>query len=198
MIAERVILSIRVPKEIEPGPGPIVAEQIFSAIHSIQDDFPWYKRLFGLRGSRISFEISHTKRHIRFLVNCERRYKNLIEGQIYAHYPNVEIFEEEDYIQEKVESLEVKSPLSSAQGEGASQELVPNTSVGPKVANSGKFQNVPSARTILATELYMVDPVIFPIKRYPQFEDKLTRLAADPMAGQIHGNFKDRQPGAFR
>ena len=183
MIAERVILSIRVPKEIEPGPGPIVAEQIFSAIHSIQDDFPWYKRLFGLRGSRISFEISHTKRHIRFLVNCERRYKNLIEGQIYAHYPNVEIFEEEDYIQEKVESLEVKSPLSSAQGEGASQELVPNTSVGPKVANSGKFQNVPSARTILATELYMVDPVIFPIKRYPQFEDKLTRLAADPMAG---------------
>lgn len=135
----RVVLSIKVPKEIEPGPGPIVAEQIFSAIHSLQEDLPWTKRFLGMRGSRISLEIIHHKRHIRFLVTCDRRYRNLIESQIYAHYPNVEIFEEPDYVE--------------------------------------------SVRPLVATELRLANPVLYPIKRYPQFEDRLTRLAADPIAG---------------
>lgn len=140
-LSERTILCIRVPKEIEPGPGPIVAEQIYSSLHAIRQEIPWYKALFGVRGEQISLEIIHQKRHIRFLVTCPVNYKNLIEGQIYAHYPNVEIFEENDYIRDETET------------------------------------------NIVGTELTFTDPDVYPIKRYPQFEDKLTRMAADPMAG---------------
>ena len=140
-LSERTILCIRVPKEIEPGPGPIVAEQIYSSLHAIRQNIPWYKALYGVRGEQISLEIIHQKRHIRFLVTCPVNYKNLIEGQIYAHYPNVEIFEEDDYIRDETET------------------------------------------NIVGTELTFTDPDVYPIKRYPQFEDKLTRMAADPMAG---------------
>lgn len=135
---DRVIFGVRVPKEIEPGPGPILAEQIFAAIHAIREELPWYHRILGHRSEPVSCEIVHQKRSIRFMVTCPSQYKNLIEGQIYAHYPNVEIFEEEDYMSE---------------------------------------------RSIVGTELRLSDPIVYPIKRYPQFEDKLTRIAADPMAG---------------
>ena len=174
--SQRAILCIRVPKEIEPGPGPIVAEQIYSAIHAIQENVPWYKRLFGVRGDQVSLEIIHQKRHIRFLVTCPAPYKNLIEGQIYAHYPNVEIFEEEDYIHEE-NDIEISLPIGT--GEPSDSKTVTKKE-DPK---KGNFIKLSQKQAIVGTELAFSDPDVYPIKRYPQFEDKLTRMAADPMAG---------------
>jgi hypothetical protein len=181
-LSDRAILSIRVPKEIEPGPGPIVAEQIFSAIHGIQEKVPWYKRLLGIRGERVSLEVIHSRKHIRFIVTVQRKYKNLIESQIYAHYPNVEIFEEEDYIREDIDqSVEVRAPEGKSAPKGSKALAKQSKSV--KSREKGKFTRLSQQQSIVGTELTHTDPMVFPIKRYPQFEDKLTRVAADPMAG---------------
>jgi hypothetical protein len=157
-----------------------MAEQIFSAMHSIHEEIPWYKRLLGIRGQSVSLEIIHHKKHIRFLVTCPVQYKNLIEGQIYAHYPNVEIFEEEDYIRTEVPT-EVRSPVTPTQ----SKEIVPTQDKTPATnANAkGSFQKVLQKRPLVVAELHFSDPDPYPIKRYAQFEDRLTRVAADPMAG---------------
>ncbi|MBT7703535.1 type IV secretory system conjugative DNA transfer family protein, partial [Candidatus Peregrinibacteria bacterium] len=45
------------------------------------------------------------------------------------------------------------------------------------------FKKMTVTRPLVAVELTQSDPVMFPIKRYPQFEDRMTRLAADPIAG---------------
>jgi hypothetical protein len=40
-----------------------------------------------------------------------------------------------------------------------------------------------TAQNAVGTELILEDPVIYPIKRYAQFEDKLARVPVDPIAG---------------
>ncbi|MFA5842357.1 MAG: DUF87 domain-containing protein [Candidatus Gracilibacteria bacterium] len=174
----RTILSIKVPKEIEPGPGPIMAEQIFLALHSIHEEQAWYKRLFGVRGGSISLEIIHQKRHIKFIVTCPTHYRNLVEGQIYAHYPNVEIFEEDDYIQDKIEPLEMGKP-QPVQGKKA----LTTASKAESLRKGKDFKTVKQDRPIYGAEIRLTGPAIIPIKRYPQFEDRLTRISADPIAG---------------
>lgn len=130
------VFEIRVSKLNESG--PIVAEQIFSALHGVlhkRSIFDWFR---GRKTPRISFEIANTQKNIKFFAWFPSKLKNLIEGQIYAQYPDIEIAEIKDYAKE---------------GEG------------------------------YYAELGFSDPDIYPIKRYPQFEDKLTRVATDPIAG---------------
>ncbi|MEK7172003.1 MAG: hypothetical protein AAB739_03785, partial [Patescibacteria group bacterium] len=43
--------------------------------------------------------------------------------------------------------------------------------------------NAPEAKNAMSAILTFEDPVIYPIKRYTQFEDKLTRTAVDPISG---------------
>lgn len=190
--SKRVVLSIKVPKEIEPGPGPIAAEQIFSAIHSIYEGVPWYKKVLGIRGERVSFEIIHRKKHIRFLVTCPTRYKPLIAGQIYAHYPNVEIFEEPDYIETTQTPMELRTPGGK---EKSDEKAVSTKEESLAMRTGGNFKKVNNKRVMVSTELSQTDPAPYPIKRYPQFEDRMTRIAADPMAGITSSLSKLNNPG---
>lgn len=178
--SKRVVLSIKVPKEIEPGPGPIAAEQIFAALHSIYEKVPLYKRVLGIRGDRVSFEIVNRKKHIRFYVSTPTKYKTLIEGQIYAHYPNVEIFEEEDYVDLSEQPIEIKNKETAPK---STKKDISTKEQSLAMRTGGDFKRVDDTRTIVSTELKQTDPVPYPIKRYPQFEDRMTRIAADPMAG---------------
>jgi hypothetical protein len=141
-VEKKTVLHISVPKEIECG--PIVAEQIFSTIHGVYRGMSFWKRLFGFKQDAISFEIANIDRTIRFFVAFPDKLRNLVEGQIYAQYPDAEILEVEDYAMKK------DNPM---------------------------FKNAVGA------ELGFTDANIFPIKRYTQFEDKLTRVAVDPLAG---------------
>ena len=134
------VLQVRVAKENESG--PIVAEQIYATLHGIQHDFTFWQKLQGYSSDNVSFEIASVDRSIKFYVAFPERLRNLVEGQIYAQYPDVEIEDCYDY--------------------------------------SG---NVKNAANAIGTELKFSDSDVYPIKRYPQFEDKLTRLAIDPMAG---------------
>jgi hypothetical protein len=139
---KQVVLQISVPKELESG--PIVAEQMFSALHGVYRKIGFWKFLRGHTQDSISFEIANIGRTIRFFVSFPSKLRNLVEGQVYAQYPDAEIVEVEDY------------------------------------AVKGKGKDFSYA---IGAELTLTDADIYPIKRYTQFEDKLTRIAVDPLAG---------------
>jgi len=91
-----VVVQIRVPKENEKF-GPIVAEQIFSTLHGIQAKFGLIKRLQGYSSDNVSFELTNVDRVIRFNAAFPEKLRNLVEGQIYAQYADVEISDCTDY-----------------------------------------------------------------------------------------------------
>lgn len=134
------IVQVRVAKENESG--PIVAEQIYATLHGIQTSFTFLQKLQGYSSDNVSFEIASIGRSIKFYVAFPETLRNLVEGQIYAQYPDVEIEDCNDY--------------------ALAPEYAENT---------------------ISTELKFIDSDVFPIKRYSQFEDKLTRVAVDPIAG---------------
>ncbi len=137
---EYTILEVRVSKENESG--PIVAEHIFSTLHGIQKKFSFWQKLAGYSSDHVSFEIASIGRSIRFYVAFPEKLRNLVEGQIYAQYPDVEIADCTDY-----------------------------TGNSPNIANA------------MGVNLKLFETDVFPIKRYSQFEDKLQKVAVDPMAG---------------
>ena len=134
------ILEIRVSKENESG--PIVAEHIFSTLHGIQKKFSFWQKLAGYSSDHVSFEIASIGRFIKFYVSFPEKLRNLVEGQIYAQYPDVEISDCEDY-----------------------------------VSASRHVENA------VGVNLKLIESDVFPIKRYSQFEDKLHKMAVDPIAG---------------
>lgn len=91
-----VVVQIRVPKDNEKN-GPIVAEQIFSTLHGIQAKFGFFKKLQGYSSDNVSFELTNVDRVIRFNVAFPEKLRNLVEGQIYAQYADVEISDCVDY-----------------------------------------------------------------------------------------------------
>ncbi|MEK7545280.1 MAG: DUF87 domain-containing protein [Patescibacteria group bacterium] len=142
------VLMIRVSKDNELG--PIVSEQILSTFHSIRWKVSFWKKLLGYSGDQISLEIANIDHSIRFYAVFPKKLRNLVEGQIYAQYTDVEIEEVEDYTQ--------KWKLSP--------ELLQNAA---------------------GIEFHLTDPVFDPIKRYPQFEDRISGVYADPIAGVTAG-----------
>lgn len=91
-----IVLEMQVPKESEIG--PIAAEHIFATFHGIQSDFSFWQKLKGASSPSISLEIASIANQIKFFVAFPSRLRNLIEGQIYAQYPDVEIKEVRDYV----------------------------------------------------------------------------------------------------
>ncbi len=134
------VLQVRVSKENETG--PIVMENMFATLHGIQKKFNFFQKLRGYSSDHVSFELASIERNIKFYVAFPANLRNLVEGQIYAQYPDVEIEDCLDY------------------------------------AYKAKF-----SQNAVGVELKLTDADVFPIKRYSQFEDKLTRVAVDPIAG---------------
>lgn len=89
------VVQVRVPKENEAG--PMVAEQIFATMHGIQTRFSIWERLRGFSSDHVSFEVASVGRTIKFYAAFPEKLRNLVEGQIYANYPDVEIEDCKDY-----------------------------------------------------------------------------------------------------
>jgi len=178
------ILSIRVSKENETG--PIVAEQIFSTIHSISRKISFWERLNGISQDQVSFEIANVDRNIRFYVQFPSRLRNLVEGQIYAQYPNVEIVEAKDYAGPS--GVAISTGSESNQSEGRESKSLVKAGTGilkTGLADNGadkQFVAVDEFKNAIAAELSLIDPDFLPIKRYPQFEDKKAKVSMDPLA----------------
>lgn len=171
------VLSVRVAKDNETG--PIVAEQIFSTIHGIARKISFWERLRGYAQDQVSFEIANIGRSIRFFVHFPSKLRNLVEGQIYAQYPNVEIVEVQDYSMPSEVEVQEKSL-----GTESEKAIVPAGKVPAMKSHVDEnFITINQYKHAVGLELALADPDIFPIKRYPQFEDKKAKVSLDPLAG---------------
>lgn len=168
-----VVLLIRVPKDNETG--PLVAEQIFSTIHSVVNDLSLLDRLKGLSPEKVSFEIANVGRSIRFYAYFPAKFRNLVEGQIYAQYPFVEIDEVKDYT--LVENIEISQQPQNT-GEGRDKDLVKY-----KATSELKFKSVDPFKDAVGAEISLTHKDFYPIKQYNQFEDKSTGMNVDPLSG---------------
>lgn len=100
-----VLLEIRIPKEVMKTPKS--AEQIFSGIAGTQTAGNLIDQMIRGRVQEwFSFEIVGRGGYIHFYVYTQRMFRNLIESNVYAQYPEAEISEAEDYTKElNVEGL---------------------------------------------------------------------------------------------
>ncbi len=152
-----IVLAVRVPKENELG--PIAAEQILTTFHSINKELSFFDMLLGRMPEQISLEIANINNVMSFYVVCPLRLRNLVEGQIYAQYPSVEIERVEDYSDSRYGRLMKKR--------GGTEDA----------DRYAFFENG------VGVEMELEGPDFDPIKRYPQFEDRIARVYVDPMAG---------------
>lgn len=63
---------------------------------------PWFR-----------FEIAHIQGRIRFFFVVEKNYRGLLEGQLYAHYPNIEITETTDYISDTSRLIATQAEMAN-------------------------------------------------------------------------------------
>ena len=174
---ESVVLRVAVSKTNERG--PIVAEQIYAALHGLEGNYTWVDYMLGRPKPRISMEIASVNNLIQFFIWTPKRYRNVIESQIYAQYPDVEIEEVEDYAKEAFAVYEVGVPEVSEPPSGSTELVEYETKAGVLEAKP----HAKAKRAAVTAELSLTEAAIYPVKRYPQFEDKLTRLATESIAG---------------
>lgn len=94
-----VLLAIDVPPENMQTPKAV--EQMFSHLAGAYEE-PNIADKFrsGFKQRWFSFEIISIEGYIQFLVRTEERFRDLLEGAIYAQYPGAEIIEVEDYTED--------------------------------------------------------------------------------------------------
>ena len=93
-----VLLEIKPPAEIKKTPRAM--EQFFAGLHGAQRTINWKDRnLEGQVQEWFSLELISQNGEIHFFVRTLSKYRNLIEAQIYAQYPETEIVEVGDYVQ---------------------------------------------------------------------------------------------------
>lgn len=90
-----VILEIRVPKETFKSPlaMEIVLNSLVTSIPSNAYDKYWK----GKVQDWFSLEMVSLEGHIKFFIRTSSVYKDVIEAQLYAQYPDIEIYEVPDY-----------------------------------------------------------------------------------------------------
>lgn len=95
---EWVLLEIKVPREVNKSPKGM--EQVFAALYGIfLGPVRWQDKFFkGKVPDWFSFEMAGTGGDIHFYVRTQTKYRNLVESQIYAQYPDAELAEVEDYL----------------------------------------------------------------------------------------------------
>jgi hypothetical protein len=90
-----VLLEIKIPKETNKS--PLAMEIFFTSLY--QTGSATTKEAFSLGKVRpwFSFEIASIDGEVRFFIWALKKWRNLIEAQLYAQYPTIEIYEAEDY-----------------------------------------------------------------------------------------------------
>jgi hypothetical protein len=93
---EYVFLAITVPIESEKNPSSM--EQVFAGLYGIESVPNFVENYFkGEVQPEISLELVGINGHIRFLIRTPEMFRDLVEANVYAQYPDAEITEVEDY-----------------------------------------------------------------------------------------------------
>jgi len=93
-----IVLEIKPPKDSERSPK--IMEQVFAGLWGIFGTVAtkYEKYIKGKIQDYMSFEIVGLNGEIHFLIRTLSKYRNLVESQIYSQYPQAEIREVEDYV----------------------------------------------------------------------------------------------------
>ena len=95
-----VLLEVRIPQEIEKTPKTM--ELFFMAMYetgSVEYNETYWD---GKMRPWFSYEIASFGGEIHFYIWTFSKYRNVLEAQVYAQYPTVEIVEADDYAKKKV------------------------------------------------------------------------------------------------
>ncbi len=93
-----VLLELRVPKDVIKTPKSM--ENIFSTFHATRMSVSDFKKKY-IKGEMqlwLSLEIVGNGGGISFYIRTPEQFRNLVEAQIYAQYPNAELIETQDYV----------------------------------------------------------------------------------------------------
>ncbi len=102
-----VLLEMSFPKEAVKSPKAM--EQIFSGLHAVEKKLKFKdKYIKGEFPNWFSIEILGDGGRIKILIRTPEKYRNLVESQIFAQYPEAEISEAEDYIDELPANIPTK------------------------------------------------------------------------------------------
>ena len=94
-----ILLELRLSKDVQRTPK--AAEQIFAGLHAVFSNGLNFKDKWKdgkFFEDHFSFEIVNIEGDLHFYIKTMAGYKNLIEAQIYAQYPDAEIAEADDYL----------------------------------------------------------------------------------------------------
>ncbi len=93
---KRILLEIKLPKEITKS--PLAMETFLIGLHQTGREGTWYAKFWeGKTRPWFSLEMISIEGVVRFFIWTEAAFKNIIEAQLYAQYPTVEIYEASDY-----------------------------------------------------------------------------------------------------
>lgn len=91
------LLEIKLPKEVQKTPKAM--EQVFAGLHGVEGEPNFVEKWFqGETPDWFTLEIISKGGELHFLIRTLEDYRNLVEAQIYAQYPDAEITEVEDYV----------------------------------------------------------------------------------------------------
>jgi hypothetical protein len=91
-----ILLEIKLPKEIHKT--PLAMELVFNALYQSTSPPQWWDKYWkGKVKDWFSLEMVSIDGHVKFFIRTSTVYKNIIEAQMYAQYPDVEMYEVPDY-----------------------------------------------------------------------------------------------------
>jgi len=94
---EWVLLEVKIPRDVSKTPEAM--EQVFAGLQGMYWGFdPWEIWWQGLQHDYAVFELVSIGGQTRFFVRIPAFYRNAVESQVYAQYPEAEVAEAEDYM----------------------------------------------------------------------------------------------------
>jgi hypothetical protein len=118
-----VLLEIRIPKEVTKSPAAM--EMVFTSLHQKAGSTYHDTFLNGKIRPWFSFELVSIEGKVRFFVWTWPKFKNLLEAQIYAQYPTIEITEVKDDYTKKFEMTSGKYSLFGVQFQSSNEHVFP-------------------------------------------------------------------------
>lgn len=94
---QRILLEIKLPPEVLKTPKAM--ENVLVGFHGAHSDLGWFDYWFkGESQDSYSLELMGTNGELRFYIRCIDKKRNFVESRIFAQYPDAEIHEVPDYM----------------------------------------------------------------------------------------------------
>lgn len=92
-----VVLAVDVPRDTEQT--PVGMEAIFNQLEGAHGTFTWWEQHWvGNFQEWLAFEIVSIDGYVQYVVRVQKDLRDLVEASIYAQYPDAEITEIRDYV----------------------------------------------------------------------------------------------------